>query len=103
MDELHDWQPGPELRGADLAVLPMGLIDVDPFTGERRIHEDHPVLRFEATLEETLRIVDALDAKRVVLSHVEEVDGLTRGDLDRLAVEVGRNVEFAYDTMQVEV
>ena len=103
MDELHDWVPPPEVRGVDLAVLPMGLNEVDPFTGERRIHADHPVLRFEATFEQTLGIVDALGAKRVLLSHVEEVDGLGHDDLTRLAAQVGRNVTFAYDTMLVDV
>ena len=103
MDELHGWSPRAELRGADLAVLPMGLCEHDPFTGERRIHEQHPVLRFEATFEQTLRIVDELAAERVVLSHVEEVDGLAFDDLKRLEAEVGRNITFAWDTMVVDV
>jgi phosphoribosyl 1,2-cyclic phosphate phosphodiesterase len=103
MDELHDWVPPSALRGVDLAVLPMGLSEHDPFTGERRIHERHPVLRFEATFEQTLRIVDELDARRVVLGHVEEVDGLGYDDLKRLETEVGRNITFAWDTMQVDV
>lgn len=103
MDELHDWVPPAALRGVDLAVLPMGLSEHDPFTGERRIHERHPVLRFEATFEQTLRIVDELDARRVVLGHVEEVDGLGYDDLKRLETEVGRNITFAWDTMLVDV
>lgn len=103
MDELHDWSPPPEVRGADLAVLPMGLVERDPFTGERRIHEEHPVLRFEATFEQTLEIVDALEAKRVVLAHVEEVGRLGHDDLTRLAERVGRGITFGYDTMIVEV
>lgn len=103
MDELHDWVPPAQLRGVDLAVLPMGLSEHDPFTGERRIHESHPVLRFEATFEQTLGIVDALGARRVVLGHVEEVDGLGFDDLKRLEAEIGRNVTFAWDTMLVDV
>jgi phosphoribosyl 1,2-cyclic phosphate phosphodiesterase len=103
MDELNGWSPPPEVRGADLAVLPMGICEFDPFTGERRINEEHPVLRFEATFDETLGIVDELGAARVVLSHVEEMDGLTHDELERLAEQVGRNVRFAYDTMVVEV
>jgi phosphoribosyl 1,2-cyclic phosphate phosphodiesterase len=102
-DELHDWEPPALLRGVDLAVLPSGLHEHDPFTGERRIHQDHPVLRVEATFAQTLRIVDALAARRVVLTHVEEVDGLGHDDLQRLAAEVGRGITFAYDTMTVEV
>ena len=57
MDELNGWSPPPEVRGCDLAVLPMGICEFDLFTGERLIHEEHPVLRFEATFEETLGIV----------------------------------------------
>ncbi|MBA3348285.1 MAG: hypothetical protein H0T13_06960 [Actinobacteria bacterium] len=103
MDEIHRWTPPAELRGLDLAVLPMGVCEHDPFTGERRIPEDHPVLRFEATFEQTLRVVDELAAKRVVLSHVEEADGLGFDELRRLAAKVGRNITFAWDTMLVEV
>ena len=103
MDELHGWEPPVEVRGVDLAVLPAGLHEHDPFTGERRIHEAHPVLGFEATFVQTLGIVDALGAERVVLSHVEEVDGLGHDDLLRLAAQVGRNITFAYDTMLIDV
>lgn len=101
LDELKGWEPEPALRGVDLAVLPMGLCEHDPFTGERRIHQDHPVLRLEATLPETLGIVERLGAKRVVLGHIEEIDGLTYDDHVRLGAELG--VEFAYDGMQVEI
>jgi phosphoribosyl 1,2-cyclic phosphate phosphodiesterase len=106
MDELNRWEPPPELRGCDLAVLPMGICEHDPFDGTRRIHEEHPILRFEATFTETLAIVDALAAGRVVLSHVEEMDGLTIDDLSalerRLRAE-GRRVSFAYDGLVADV
>jgi phosphoribosyl 1,2-cyclic phosphate phosphodiesterase len=103
MDELNRWQPPADLRGAQLAVLPMGICEYDPFSGERRIHADHPVLRYEATFEETRAIVTALDAERVVLTHVEEIDGLTHDDLQRLAPDYGANVTFAWDGYSVEV
>jgi phosphoribosyl 1,2-cyclic phosphate phosphodiesterase len=103
MDELNGWQPPDEARGADLAVLPMGICEFDPFSGERRIHPDHPVLRYEATFLETLGIVDRLDAKRVVLSHVEEIDTLGYDDLLRLPGVLGRDLTFAYDGLAVEV
>ncbi len=103
MDELNGWVPPVELRGADLAVLPMGICEYDPFSGERRLHQDHPVLRYEATFLETLEIVDQLEARRVVLSHVEEVDGLGYDDLLRLPGVLGRELTFAYDGFVVEV
>lgn len=106
MDELNGWAPPPDARGCDLAVLPMGICEFHVFTGERRIHAEHPVLRYEATFAETLEIVDALDARRVVLSHIEEMDELSHDDLERLGSRLraeGRPVTFAYDGMTVDV
>jgi phosphoribosyl 1,2-cyclic phosphate phosphodiesterase len=64
------------------------------------------VLKAESAFEETLQIVDSLDARRTMLTHIEEMDELTHDDLQefghRLRVE-GRNVEFAYDTLIVDV
>lgn len=105
-DELKGWRPPPELHGLDLAVLPMGVCEHDPFTGKRRIHADHPVLQFEATFAETLRIVDELGAKRTLLAHIEEMDGLSFDDLLKLEGRLqadGRNLVFAYDGMAVDV
>ena len=106
MDELNGWVPPEEARGCDLAVIPMGICEFDPFTGERLIHPEHPVLRYEATFEETLGIVEALGAQRVVLSHVEEMDGLSHDDLQRLGTRLqaeGRPVTFAWDGLVAEV
>ena len=105
-DELRGWEPPPAARGVDLAVLPLGVLEFDPFTGERRIHEAHPVLRSEVTFRATLEIARALDAKRVVLTHIEEADGLTYGDvrrLERRLASEGQQITFAHDTLLVEV
>ncbi len=102
MDELNGWSPPEKLRGSlDLAVLPLGIHERDPFTGERKIHAEHPVLRFEATYDETLEIVGALEARRTVLSHVEEMDQLSHDELVRLGRRDG--FEVAYDTMVLDV
>ena len=103
MDELNGWAPPQEARGADLAVLPMGICEFDPFSRERRIHPDHPVLRYEATFDETLDIVDQLEARRVVLAHVEEIDGLGYEDLLRLQPTLRGDVTFAYDGYATDV
>lgn len=105
-DELNGWSPPEEARGCDLAVLPMGICEHDPLTGERRIHPEHPILRLEATFAETLEVVDALAAERVVLTHIEEIDGLTVDDLTALEGrlrEGGRPITFAWDGLQVDV
>jgi len=103
MDELNGWSPPAALKGLDLAVLPMGICEFDLFTGERRIHPEHPVLIYEATFEETRAIVKELDAEHVVLSHVEEIDGLSHDDLLRIAPDYGADVTFAWDGLVVEV
>ncbi len=105
-DELHGWIPPASVRGVDLAVIPKGLDEFDPFTGARRIHADHYVLGVEATFRQTLDIVRQLDARRVIMTHVEEVDELTYDDLLRLEVLLqgdGLPVTFAFDTQVVEV
>lgn len=105
-DELRGWTPPEHVRGVGLAVLPMGVAEFDPLTGERRIARDHPVLKTEATFAETLRIIEALGAQRVILTHIEEMDGLTHDDLQHLQQRLqreGRNIEFAFDTLLVEV
>ena len=106
MDELNGWSPPPEVQGCDLAVLPMGICEFDLFTGDRLIHEEHPVLRFEATFEETLGIVAGLDAGRVVLSHVEEMDCISYEELiqvERRLQAEGTNISFAWDGRTIDV
>jgi phosphoribosyl 1,2-cyclic phosphate phosphodiesterase len=105
MDELNGWTAPSDVRGCDLAVLPMGVCEHHPLTGDRRIDVEHPVLRYEATFAETLEIVRSLDAGRVVLHHIEELDGLTVEDLlsvERSLAAEDLHVTFAYDGMRVE-
>ena len=106
MDEIDGWEPPEEAKGCDLAIVPKGLADIHPFTGERLIPEEHPALAEEATFAETLEIVKKLKAKRVVMTHIEESDGLSHDDLTRLAERLqrdGLNLTFAFDTQIIEV
>ena len=106
MDELNGWTPPEEIKGCDLAVLPMGICEHHPLTGERLIDIEHPVLQYEATFAETLGIVEGLEAARVVLHHIEEMDELTYDDLclvqERL-LEEGRELTFAWDGLIADV
>jgi phosphoribosyl 1,2-cyclic phosphate phosphodiesterase len=105
-DELLGWKPPEFARGVDLAVLPMGIAATHPLTGEQQIPAEHPVLEAEASFTETLEIVRALGARQVVLSHIEEADGVTYDDLVELERRLradGLNICFAYDTMLIEV
>lgn len=102
-DETNGWDPPDDVRGVDLAVVPMGICEFDLLTGKRRIHPEHPALAAEATFEETLAIVERLAARRTVLSHVEEIDGLSHDDLAEVARRHDGRFEFAYDGMVLDV
>lgn len=107
MDELVGWHPPAWLAGCDLAIIPTGVFEFDFFTGERRIPEEHPVLKSEATFRQTLEIARALRPKRLIFTHIEEPDGNTVEDLQRIAQALhdseSWDVAFAFDTMVVTV
>jgi phosphoribosyl 1,2-cyclic phosphate phosphodiesterase len=101
-DELKGWNPPLEARGVDLAVVPMGIVEVSPLTGERRIPEAHKL--HKATYEEMLEIVRTIQARRAVITHIEESYGLGYNDLQGIEKQLqgeGLNISFAYDTMLV--
>ena len=107
MDELVGWIPPEWVRGIDLAILPMGIPELHPITGERLVPAEHPILQREATFEQTLTMIEQLNAKRVILTHIEEPFGFTHDDLLQIAayVQQTRNLslEIAYDTLKVEL
>ncbi len=105
-DEIRGWDPPPEVRGADLAVIPMGVLEFDPFSGERRLAAEHPILQVEATFRQALQIAARLEARRIVMTHIEEPDGLSYDDLERLERQPSLrelNLTFAYDTQRLAV
>lgn len=107
MDELHGWTPPDFVHGVDMVVLPKGLDDLHPFSGERVIPLDHPVLKSEATFSDTLRMLEIMQPKRALFMHIEEIDPLTPPEYEQLAArlnhERGWNVTFAWDTLVVEL
>jgi len=106
VDDLLGWEPPTDIRDVDLAILPMGVVEFDPFTGERQIPEEHPVLKGEATFRQTMEIIRKLNAPRVVITYIEEPDQLSFDDLQRLGDQLrceGLEIAFAYDTMLVDV
>ncbi len=107
MDELFGWTPPADLIGVDLAVLPKGLNEFHPITGERVIPTDHPVLQHEATFRQTLEMAETLQAKRLIFTHIEEPDQDSPPMLAQVAAtlqsERGWDVTFAYDTLRVEL
>lgn len=100
MDETHGWSP-PALGRLDLALLPLGVFEHHPFSGERLIPEEFcraPVSK--TRYAETLAQLRSLAPARAVLSHVEEMDRLSHDELVRLGETDGW--EPAFDGMLVE-
>ena len=86
-------------------MLPIGVTEHNPLTGERHYPRDHPVLAREATIVQTLEVARTLDARQIVLTHISEPEQLSYDDLLVFEKELRREglaITFAYDTMVVE-
>jgi len=103
LDDTFRWVPPQDLRGVDLAVLESGWFERGP-DGSLLIAEDNPIRKGEAPFEETLEKVRVIEAKRTVLTHIEEIFQHTYDDLKKVeAKHSDLNVSFAYDGLAVEV
>jgi phosphoribosyl 1,2-cyclic phosphate phosphodiesterase len=102
MDETHRWSVPAGLGPLDLAVLPIGVFEHHPYSGERLIPEEFckPPVR-KARYEMTLELLRALAPRRAVLAHVEEMDRLSHDELLRLGAADGW--EPAFDGLILEL
>ena len=102
MDETHRWSPSTALGPLDLAVLPVGVFEHHPYSGERLIPEEFckPPVR-KARYETTLELLQKLAPRRAVLAHVEEMDRLSHDELMRLGAADGW--EPAYDGLVLDL
>jgi phosphoribosyl 1,2-cyclic phosphate phosphodiesterase len=100
MDETQGWSP-PELGPLDLAVIPIGVFEHHPFSGERMIPEEFctPPVR-KTRYGQALEQLRALAPRRAVLSHIEEMDRVSHDELVRLGATDGW--EPAWDGLVVE-
>jgi phosphoribosyl 1,2-cyclic phosphate phosphodiesterase len=101
MDETQGWEP-PDLGPLDLAVLPIGVFELHPVTGERLIPEEFCIPPVKKTrYGQTLEMARALGAARTVMLHVEEMDRLSHDQL----VELGEldGWEPAYDGLVIDL
>lgn len=101
-DEMSNWEPSRQLCGVDVAVLPIGVFEYHPLTGERIVDLDNPVLQTEWLFPETLEVVRKLNPKRTLLTHINGLSFDELKELERAVQDEGLNVEIAYDTLIVD-
>ena len=81
VDGLFGWCPPERLGHFNIAVSLLGVVEFKLLSGQRHYPLDHPVLSREATLVQTLDVVCALNADRIVLTHISEADQLRYDDV----------------------
>jgi phosphoribosyl 1,2-cyclic phosphate phosphodiesterase len=103
-DELYGWRPPASLGKLDFAIIPTGLMEFNPFTGERVLPEGFPAQIREMTFNQLLEIIPELDTHRVFLSHIEEPDRLSYTklcELEKILQQRGYPIYFAYDMQKI--
>lgn len=103
VDDTYHWTPPPSLRDVDLAVLETGWFEKAP-DGTALFPVGNPIRMSEASFEETLKKIRAINAKRTILTHIEEIFQRTYDDLMEIERQYKElNIKFAYDGLIVEV
>ena len=106
MDELVGWSPDSSVADLDLAILPIGICEFHPLTGERNIPANDPVFTEEMRYERTLECVRELASKRAVFMHLDEPNGITYDDgleLSRKLQEQGLPVTISWDGLIIDL
>ncbi len=105
-DELFGWDPPEALKNPDIAILPAGLFEFNPATGERIMEPNHPLFKEEASFQQTVEMIEKLGATETWVTHIEEAFDMTPEILalaeKRFAAE-GKNIRFAYDGLKLPV
>ena len=103
MDDTKDWKPGPTMLQPDLLVLEAGWFEHDP-KGKRIVPEGHWLRREESSFEETLDIVERVQPRETVLTHIEEMNSRSYTDYLKLERKYSSySLRFAYDGLRIKV
>jgi phosphoribosyl 1,2-cyclic phosphate phosphodiesterase len=103
LDDTKDWKPGTEFSDADLLVLETGWFEHDR-EGRVIVPPGHFIRQEEASFEETLGIVERINPRRAVMTHIEQL--WARSYADYLELEkkhYGHKLQFAYDGLRIKL
>ena len=105
LDEVKQWNPPTCVHGADIAVLPLGVVAKHPLTGKDNLSRTNPLRTCELSWEEALQVGEAIQAKRTIYIHLSEPDDISASEFLVLSRELsekyGRIIEFGFDTQQL--
>jgi phosphoribosyl 1,2-cyclic phosphate phosphodiesterase len=103
LDDTKAWQPPRELQDANVLVIECGWFEYG-LNGELLVPFDNPVRETESAFEETQAIIRALQPRRTVLTHIEEMNARSYDDFRALERELrDPSITFAYDGLTVEL
>src|SRR5438445_2086973 len=103
LDDTKDWKPGTEFLEPDLLVLETGWFERDP-QGQIIVPPGHTIRNEEASFEETMRIVEQINPRTAILTHVDQL--WARSYEDYLELEKkhhGHKLQFAYDGLRIRL
>ncbi len=99
----EDWDPGSELLEPDTLVLETGWFERDK-QGEQIIPTDHWIRKSEASFEETLEVVQKINPRLAIATHIEELNGRSYADYLELEKRFKKyRLRFAYDGFRVSL
>jgi len=103
LDEIKDWNPGSELLEPDVLVLETGWFEQDK-QGEQIIPTGHWIRKSEASFEETLELVQKINPRLAIATHIEELNGRSYSDYLELEKRFKKyKLRFAYDGFRVSL
>jgi phosphoribosyl 1,2-cyclic phosphate phosphodiesterase len=103
LDEIKDWNPGSELFEPDVLVLETGWFEHDK-QGNQIIPTGHWIRKSEASFEETLELVQKINPRLAIATHIEELNGRSYADYLELEKTYEKNtLHFAYDGLRVSL
>lgn len=103
VDDTKDWKPGAEFSNPDLLVLETGWFERDP-EGRVIVPAGHPIRTEEASFDETQRIIDQINPRKAVLTHIEQLWARSYTDYVELEKKhYNQKLQFAYDGLRIEL
>jgi phosphoribosyl 1,2-cyclic phosphate phosphodiesterase len=103
LDDAKDWKPGSEFSDPDLLVIETGWFEHDP-EGHVIVPLGHTIRNVEASFEETLSIIEMINPRKTVLTHISPLWARSYEDYRALEEKYPNNrIQFAYDGFRIKI